>query len=169
VKSSRPGVTLLELIIVMALMSLIIATGAQFLSMYDRTLAHHELEHMYSLSMYLQRRAVIEHRTLELVFNQENNSYSWLDSSHQFARPVTYGILDAVKGPPSHPEKIVLNPISFIHRKLVFFPDGSISAGTIYVIDTHKSCLYALTCGISQVALLRQYRYDNGTWHALLS
>ena len=46
------------------------------------------------------------------------------------------------------------------------YPDGIIQSGTVYVIDSSKKCMYALSSPISQVSYLRKYSY-NGKWQPL--
>ena len=41
----------------------------------------------------------------------------------------------------------------------MFFKDGTVSAGIIYLIDKNKTAMYALSCGISSISYLRRYKY----------
>ena len=77
------------------------------------------------------------------------------------------GFLPGAKGPPCAPTEVIKQPITFKGNKIIFNPDGIISAGSIYVVDATGRSMYALTSGVTPVSYLRMYRYDNGTWVGL--
>ena len=56
--------------------------------------------------------------------------------------------------------------ISFENNHIIFYADGTIQAGTVYLVDVNKKLLYALTSGVGHISFLRKYRYD-GSWHVI--
>jgi hypothetical protein len=79
---------------------------------------------------------------------------------------VRFGILPHVKGPPSSPMHALTIPITFSAQKIIFYPDGIISPGIIYLIDRNRQDIYAFSSGIAHASFLRKYRYD-GKWHLI--
>jgi len=79
---------------------------------------------------------------------------------------VFFGFMPGAKGPPASANKLILKSITFTNNRIIFYPTGIISAGTVYLIDQAKQVMYALSNGVSQISFLRTYRY-NGSWQPL--
>jgi prepilin-type N-terminal cleavage/methylation domain-containing protein len=155
----RAGFTLIELIVVLALVAFIATLTIKCVLFSTTTSARIELERLYALAFYLQQRAYVEQKQQTLTINPKSNSYTGGSRSYTLAHPLIFGTLAGTKGPPSEPEKPITHPITFKNNTIVFYPGGTISAGTMYLTDTSKSCLYALSCAISQVSHIRRYKY----------
>lgn len=113
---------------------------------------------------HLQQVAISSNKILTLQFNIPSNSYSFQNNSVILSKNVTYGVVDYAKGPPSLPNKIINKPITFKNNQVIFSHDGKINPGTIYLSDKLKRYLYAITIPISQVSLIRKYKYLNKQW-----
>ena len=163
--NKSPGITLLELIIALALILCIATTMFYYGSIAKRLFVRAEIEKLYALSLYVQRRAQIENVEHALFFDDSNQSYRAVGQSEKLADGVIFGFYAGVQGPPSQPTALIKKPITFVDKKIIFYPDGTISSGTVYITDEARSCLYALTSGIAQVAHLRRYRYESEKWH----
>ena len=158
--SPKSGTTLIELMVVCALIvSLVTLVGvsARFL---HRFAAYVEIEQLYMACRYMQRRAMCTHTEQTLHFNITNRSYTYAERSHTLSPYVMFGSMPNIKNSPSGHS--VSKPITFVHDSITFYPSGIISAGTVYVTNKARSCCYALSNGVSHVSLLRRYRYHNG-------
>lgn len=158
---TKKGFTLLEVIIAIALISFIVLLSVKFIAISNDAFVRVELEKFYAFCCYLQRKAKIEHKNQLLFIDVKNNKYACQSCSHMLSQKVTLGILNSVKGPPAQPENTITKPVTFKNDTIVFYPNGTISSGTVYFTDNSKTCLYALSCGVSQVAHLRRYCYKN--------
>ena len=166
VRSKTNGFTLIELMITVSLCALVLTLTLVNVYFLNRGIVRSEVDKLYSACMYLQQRALTSNTQQELVFNQEQNSYSYAGRAEKVRAPVTFGVIPHVKGPPSSPSKIVKFPITFKKGKILFYPDGIISSGTVYLSDSKKQFLYALSSGVGSVSHLRMYRYS-GKWELL--
>lgn len=157
---TKSGYFLIEYAIALALLVLLVTLSFQFADVYNRCFVRAEVEKLHSLCLYLQRKARIENSAQYLAFDTSNNSYQSDSIKHKLTNGVIFGFIEDVKGPPSAPLYSISNSVTFKESKIVFHPDGTIGAGTIYLTDRRKSCLYALTSGIAQVSHLRVYKFD---------
>ena len=161
------GFSLIELLVVFTLLALIATfSGAHFLFL-QRILVRSELEQLYITCAMLQRSAKMFNQNQIIFFDITNNSYRYKNSIHTLPHHVSFGVTSGVKGPPSSPERIISNPVSFQAQKVTFMPEGIIQPGTIYLTDSSKRYTFALSCGVGHVSYLRKYEYTNGIWKEL--
>ena len=80
---------------------------------------------------------------------------------------VQFGVLPGIMGPPATPTHAITQPITFVGNKILFYPEGIIQAGAIYLKDTKNRVQYALSSGVSTVSYLRKYQYTGGEWKLL--
>ncbi len=161
-KSSNWGFSLIEVMIVLALIALIMALVGANYSFLNRILVRSEVEKLCVICRYLQNGAVVKNTQQALAFDAANNTYAYNNQHHKLSAQVTFGFLPGTKGPPSSPQAAIKNPITFPKGKITFHPDGIISSGTVYLIDSSQQFMYALSSPISQVSYLRKYQYNKG-------
>lgn len=130
-------------------------------------LVRSEIEKLHTICHYLRRTAMINNQPQTLIFDIKHKSYKYHDGEEKLSQQVVFGFLPKTLGPPSEPKTIVHTPITFKKNTITFYPDGIISSGTVYLIDTTKQYMYAFSSPIAQISYLRLYRYD-GTWKNLL-
>ena len=150
----------------MALISILVLLTGAHSSFLSRMLVRAELEHLYSSSYYLQRKALMLHTPQTLSFDVKQNSYCMDGKTYRLPLQVKFGTAQGVKGPPGSPHSEVQKPISFTGDSITFHPDGVIQSGTMYLTDANHSCTYALSCAVSSVSYLRKYQYTDG-WHLI--
>lgn len=127
------------------------------LSFFNNALEKAEVERFYITALHLGHCAQTTHTIQELVINPENGSYStkkttvFLKSGLQFGKP-SITLSQNING-----------KTSFAHNKIVFYPSGIISAGTVYFTRTDSSRMYAISSAVSSISFLRKYQYD-GSW-----
>lgn len=143
---------------------LTVANVSFFTRAYTRT----ELEKLHAVCRYAQQKALMTNTAQTITLDAAGNPhrYMWGALQEQLPTSVIFGTPPGVKGPPATPTRLIESPVTFKNSQITFYPDGIISAGTVYLTDVDKKTLYALTCGVSQVSFLRAYRYDKG-WQLL--
>jgi prepilin-type N-terminal cleavage/methylation domain-containing protein len=156
----KRGLTLIELIVVIFLIGLIATFSVRLIPVTKNSYVRAELEKLYSSALYLQAQACREQRIHTLTIHLRSNTYSVGSFVHALHPSVIFGFKGGMYGPPSCPLKPLKDPLSFKHNSIVFYPDGTISAGALYLTDKDASCGYALTSGVTQVPYIRLYAYD---------
>lgn len=159
-----PGFSLTELMIVIAIIMVLASLIGFNIHFFNNARIHSELNLLHAACSYLQQKAIASNMTQELIFDATHNTYSVQGQIHSLPAALRFALIPNVKGPPSSPTLVVKEPITFANHTITFYPDGIISAGTVYITDSQV--LYALSSGIAHVSYLRKYRYD-GVWHLL--
>ena len=123
-----------------------------------------ELDKLQTVCQLLQKKAVCTGQKQYLAFDAPNQGFIYEDHYEKLSPGVYFGYLAHVAGPPANPKGLITSAITFPKQKITFKANGTISAGTIYLVDQSKKLLYALTVPVSQVAFIRKYKYQNNTW-----
>ena len=165
-KNKSSGFSFIELSIVIALVAILVALSGAHISFLNRMIVRAELEHLYNTCFYLQRRALMTKKSQTVSFDLEHNSYSANGRVYRLPSHVIFGTMQGVKGPPSSPENLLTEPITFKDNSAIFHPNGIIKPGAIYLTDSSKRCTYALSCAVSTVYYLRKYQYTD-RWQLL--
>ncbi len=161
------GFLLIEIGIVAALLLIIIALAVPHVTFLRRSCVAVEIDKLAHFFNFCSQKAVITGKSHTLLFDTRLGSYSCGNFHERLTSGVSFGVLPGVYGPPSDPKKPINNPVTFDNQQIIFYPDGSMQSGTIYVRDQEGSCLYALTTPISAIAYMRKYRYSNKRWSLL--
>lgn len=162
----KSGFSLIELAIVILLCSVIMGLGISCGSFMYRGIVKQEAEALALVCRYLQYAAMMSNEPKILVFDPKKHCYSYDGCSVKLSNQVKFGVLEGVKGPPSNPVHIINAPVSFKDGKIIFYPDGIIQPGTVYLIGKNAQIMYALSCPVSQVSYVRIYKYD-GSWQCV--
>jgi len=163
---NKQGFTLIELAVVFALfllLTILIQINSNFL---NRLIIQSEIEKLYTICRYLQQCALVSNKEQALIINQDLKSYQYQNHTETLPVQVSFGFVSGTKGPPSCADNMIRSAITFTRNRIIFYPTGIISSGTIYLTDHVKQVMYALSNGVSQISFLRIYRYD-GTWQPL--
>jgi hypothetical protein len=134
----------------------------------DRMLVRVQAQQLHSLCLYLQQRALVSQEQQELYVDVHNNRYETNTMKQPLPQGVVFNFIAGSYGPPSSPSSAIVQPITFSHSKIIFYPDGMISSGTIYLTDKSRTTMYALTSGIAQISYLRLYKYQQDKWAQIL-
>ncbi len=132
-------------------------------SFLQRIFVRSELDHLYAVCYYLQRRAMICQQPQTLSFDVSKQRYHYNNRDVILPRHVRFGCARGVKGPPSAAQDVIRNPVTFKNNKITFHPDGIIQAGAVYLTDSYHRFSYALSCAVAHVSYLRKYQYT-GKW-----
>lgn len=164
--------SLIELMIVVSLMVVLVSFLIPDISFRKDLLLIQELDRLEALFYTLQQRAVSTGEKIVLSFDIDKNSYSYkaLSNGLNFATlssGIRFGIVGGALGPPWKAIEKIENLITFakINEKpaVVFFQNGKMSSGTIYLCD-ENGVGGALTCAVSQVFYIRKYMYNDKQW-----
>lgn len=166
---NKPGTNLIELLIVFAILALLTAIIVPSISFLKQQAIANELDRLQTICIFLQKQAIYTGKKKILTFNANEGTYFYNQQRIELADNVMFGVMDGVMGPPANPEGPITSPISFPNQKIIFYPNGTISAGTAYLTNRQKTAVYALTIAVSQVAFIRKYRYQNQQWVYLKS
>ncbi len=156
----RTGFFLIELgigILILIFMAFLILPRLTFM---QKAHTSAELERLYTFCSYIQARAIATNKELTIVLDDSNHQIRFDASNLTLPSTVRFGTPPNTYGPPSQPTKLINRAITFVEQKIVFYPDGTISAGAFYLTNQDQSCLYALTVPIGYNSCLRKYRYD---------
>lgn len=164
--SVNRGFSLIELMVGLCIVALLISLATVNMRFLNRAAITSNIDVLYNACYCLQRTAMATNTIQTLTIDELHHCYECNGTKHVFASQMKFGILPDVKGPPSAPLNFLSAAITFVDRKIRFYPDGTISAGIIYITDADKTMIYALSCGVSSVSVLRKYRY-NGKWHLI--
>jgi len=156
----KAGFSLVELLVVIVIVALLSTLASVNLSFLNGTLVKSEIQKLHTVCHYLRRKAMMTNQSQKLIFDISNNEYRYGDNVEKFAQLVSIGFLPGTKGPPSTPSRLIQNPITFKNSEIIFYQDGIVSSGTVYLIDTNKCYQYALSVPIAQISYLRMYYHD---------
>jgi type II secretory pathway pseudopilin PulG len=157
------GYLLIEVCICIVLILILSTIAVPSLRFLNQQILNSDLEKLNMTFAFMQQDAVSSNKNETLIFN-DNKSYSFLNYKEKLSNNIEFGLLPKIKGPPSSPNKVVTNPISFTNNKVIFYSNGQIQPGTVYLTDKFKEYQYALTVPISQVSFIRKYKNENGKW-----
>lgn len=153
----RAGFTLLEICCLLFILIIITSITVSVISNFDNVILKTELNQLYLTCISLQKEAKATGEEKTIIFNTKNNSYKIEDENYELSKQVCFGVLDNIKGPPSGPQKIQKNPITFEKNQIKFYADGTIQSGTIYITDKKKRYQFALTSGIEKMPYITIY------------
>lgn len=156
------GFTIVEIIISIAILSLIIALFAVNINFLNRFILRSEVDKLASVLVYVQRCAILTGKEQILEFDIKNRLYKFDERVFKLPRQVEFGFCQDVKGPPSSPSTVIKLPVTFKSDKIVFYSDGIIDSGTIYITDLRKKFMYAISSGVAQASYIRKYIYNFG-------
>lgn len=158
------GTSLLECCIVLALIACITGIAFAQLKLFNTLSLRNEMHTLCATAHYLQQRALTTRMPQILTFDIEQQQYRYNDTVHQLPSSIRFGFITGSLGPPSVPHMPITYPCSFKNNQLIFFSDGIISSGTLYLVNDTQTVAYALSSAVGSVSCLRVYTYSNGTW-----
>lgn len=133
-------------------------------SIFNRLIAKSELHALCSFFNYMQQKAIALQEDISLVFQPEKQTYIAENMIHELPEYINFFILPGVQGPPATPTHIITQPITYKNNTIIFYKNGAISAGTIYLFDRYYKVQYAITNAVSTISYFRLYQYESGAW-----
>lgn len=166
--------SLFELLIIFVIIIIFATLTIPKFNFVNKFILQNEVDKLFVIFSYLQEKAMALNKQQELYFDLSNNTYSYIATNnflkkYKLPEIVEFGILSRVLGPPSRPNKIIKNPITFekldnnLHV-IKFYPNGIISSGSVFFVDKNKKYLFSLNCPVSPFSCIRKYEYKNKKW-----
>lgn len=144
-------------------MLIIVMLAVPNLTFLQRHAVRAELGNLTTFITYVQRVAACIGQDQPIIINTERNSLEGAGRIHRLGRGVQFGILPGVKGPPAQPTAAITQPVTFQGGRIMCYAQGTVQAGTLYIVDERGTCLYAVSCPVGPVTYLRTYYFD-GSW-----
>lgn len=155
--------SLIEVMVCLSIILLGMGVCMQQQGIFKRMIIRQEMNRLFHEIYAVRSVAMIQGEPREIRFDRIAHRYESGGIWHDLPAVIKFGVLPGIQGPPSRPQSAIVDPIHFVGHRITCYPDGTIQAGTIYVIDDDALYQYAITSGASSVSLLRKYRYD-GSW-----
>lgn len=164
-RNHKFGFSLIQLSIVIGILIILMTLSLGNLSSYLRSFfVRAELDKIHALFFFLQQKAIAGNQQEVLTFNVHANSYGNKEIFETLPQQVNFDFVPGSLGPPSKPTTSIQKAITFVNERVLFYPDGTFSAGTIYLTDRSRNAMYALTNAVSPICMIRKYRYNRGSW-----
>jgi hypothetical protein len=160
----RRGFMLLELSIAFALLLILVAISVPHIGFLHKHVVRSEIEKLRTLFHYLQHKALASNRDHTVWFDE--TGYWYEGTKTTFPSCIQLGAVPGVYGPPSHPTHEITQPHTFKENSIIFYSDGKIKPGSVYIRDTRRTSLYALTIPVGEVSYIRTYLYEK-KWELL--
>jgi len=159
----KRGYLLFEMLVALAIIVVVLLIGLQGFSWHSHALVRTEVELLYGVMLAASQHAISTGMPCE-IFLQDSSSYRYLDTLYQLPEGVHFGAPSFVLGPPSAPERPITTFSTWPDHRIIFYADGKVKPGALYVSDDTGSCVYAMSCAVGVVTYIRTYRYDHGVW-----
>ena len=153
--------SILELLCCLFLVTIICFLAIPNFIFLDKKMVIGEVNAFYFTILHARQLAITSNKQLELKINLDENSYEYMSRKKTLPPKISFGSLPKILGPPSLPQKTILYP-TFKNNRIIFYPNGNISPGTIYLKDNKD--VYAITCPVSQVSYVRKYKNKDNEW-----
>jgi len=179
---AREAFSLLELFMSIALIMLMSCMIIPKIVVTRDQVLIQALDRIEVLFHSLQQRALACGCDVELMCDISEHSYTYktLQGTEQttlLGSDIHFGVVPGTMGPPWQATEVVTAPITFRGYKgnistrasVMFYSNGKISPGTMYLCDKRKAVGGALTCAVSQVFYIRKYLYNGKQWKLINS
>ena len=162
----RSGFSLIETMVVITIIGILAVTVHVNTSFFTASLMRAQLTSLCNMCQLARHTAMASNSTETITFDLRAHTYRWKDRVEQLPIGMKFGYIPGTKGPPSNPVAPLYTPVTFTGSHITFYPDGIIQAGTVYLVDTNATTMYALSNAVAHISYLRLYRYD-GAWKLL--
>lgn len=153
------GFFILEVSVALLVLILVVVLAWPFLWFHDQINIKQDVQKLYTAILYQQQKAKSSFETHYLTFDLTKKSFKYNNQIYELSSNTDYGVAQGIKGPPSAPKKDIINPITFEGKRIAFYPDGTISAGIVYLYDRKTKESYAVTSSVSYISFIRKYIY----------
>lgn len=163
------GYSLLEISIVLLLVAIALGLYAGNFSFLEHYHMRSQVETIKELINFCRQRAIVTGLNQAVLIHIDNSRLEYGNTNNRMntlklIHPISFVAPAQAKGPPHYPTRPVLSPITFPKKTITCHPDGSISAGTLYLGNHQLKHYFALSCGVAQIPFLRTYEYLHKKW-----
>lgn len=155
--NNHRGYSLIEVMVVIGVVLLLLLLSINVGSYMHRLMVRADIEKLYMTCKYLQQMARTTHSEQQLIF--DGNNYVYHNKVVSLTSNTSFAILPNIMGPPSNPQSVITKPITFKNNRINFYQDGTIDAGSAYLVDSLNKQQYSLTCAIGGSSYIRLYKH----------
>jgi hypothetical protein len=168
---------LFETLIVLTLLTFAVVSGWWYSSLTIQRTLIQETKNIMLIFATLQKRAILTHKIHCIDFNEQSQRYTAHDQGsyvrhYMLTSGIQWGFIASAYGPPSAPIKNLLKthtfPLDHKQARLFFYPNGTITCGSMYFVDKSKRFMTALSCGVGDETTIKIYCYKgHKTWNII--
>lgn len=136
-------------------------------AIFNKLLAKSELHALCSFFNYMQQKAIALQKDLSVLFEPEKQKYTAENTTYDLPAGINFFVFPGLQGPPATPTHIITQPITYKQNTIIFYKNGVVSAGTMYLFDTNYKIQYAITNAVHSISYFRLYQYDAGKWNII--
>ena len=122
-----------------------------------------QVERLYAFLQLMRSEAIVTNSKIVITIDELHNQLLY-KYPVPLGQSVRLAVIPGAYGPPSQPTKLLTHASSFEHGHIIFYPEGTISPGCLYITDANKTILYAVSVSVSQQSLIRKYYYEAPGW-----
>lgn len=163
-RKSSHGFSLIELIAVLGIFSFLVALTLPNLAFFKEQLVRAQAQKIIMIMHSIQQRALTDNSQQIMFFDEHQNTYHYNQHTENLCPHVLFGFQPGAYGPPATPVAPLKKAITFDNKRITFYPNGTTSAGTLYLIDSSFKFMYAISIGVAQTPFMRIYTHKNGRW-----
>lgn len=166
-KKKNEGSMLLELLVGLSLIALLTTLSLVYLPVFSSAAVRSHVHRFVADCAYLQRMAMVSGQKKSLHIDVDHHAYTFQGERVAGEWGVCFGTVPGAQGPPSDPHTEIKYASSFGDNTIIFYPDGKMRPGSLYLTDTQHRVGYAVTVPISHVSTMYTYRYTAGHWERI--
>ena len=91
--------SLIEILVVLGVISFVLLISVPRLSIFNKVILKNELEKLFTTFSFLQQRAIASNIEQKIIFDLDQNTYSYNLHKHRLPGSVKFGFLQGTKGP----------------------------------------------------------------------
>ena len=158
------GYFIIELLVIISILCLFATMSISNFGFLTRFKLRSEFDLLCSTFDYLKKSSIADNKEYCLTFDREKNCYNFENTCHFLPKGITFGIVPGSSY--LKPNNYLHNPITFYKDRVTFYSTGIVQSGIVCLVDSSLSVMYCLSSAVSQISILRKYRYD-GQWNTI--
>ncbi len=159
----HPGFLVFQAGIFLCLLLMILSIAVPRFIFLQRRAPYYEAQKFRQFCWYARQHALATGKDCVVTIDVKNGTYSGLGRSEKLLSGVIFDTVSGALGPPSNPTRPLLKPVTFKNETITLYAEGIVESGTVYITDSDRTVLYAVSSGVGHTSLLRLYKYQ-GSW-----
>ncbi len=155
---------LFEIMLVVALIALFSVIGFVSFKRFNGTSITSDIAVLSLLLHTAATRATSLKKKQTITIDEHDSALIYDGTRYSLQEGFSFKVLPDIYGPPSAPQGLITQAVTFVDKKIVAHTDGTLQSGTLYITDSQVQ--YALTTPVSAFSYVRAYRYRDGIWQS---